>query len=283
MSAPTSTKIRRFALPLVAALALVAPPAAANVCERTVGGLATGPLPLGFGPGTFGMPRRACPRTEVFVGAMGGAVVEPQNFYGNLHGSALVGGSLALSPRLEVFGAIEPVLYRTVIASFSASHLGVGHSSLGATLGVLSSRHLVVGIVSQATLPTAVGYYKNAFPVGLESGVVLALMPLDFVRLYAQASGLGSFMVSSGDADPRAGLLAVGGGELVLADWVSLVGELRAQGLYDADLDALSAGAGVRARIWEGLAIEGGLLFPLAGRERSLGVAELRLSHHFSP
>lgn len=274
---------RALALAPLAALvaALLASPARAGVCDAPTGGLATGPVPVGFGPGTFGVPRRACPRTEVALGAMAGAIVEPENFYGNIDASALVGGSLALSPRLEVFGAVEPLLYRTVISSFSADHLGVGHTSVGATFVVVGGEALSVGVTSRLTLPTALGYYKNAFPVGVESGLVFALAPLDFLRLHAQASGLGSVALTAGDPNPRAGLLGLVGGELRFGEWASLVADVRARALYDADLDALSAALGLRARVWGGLGAELGVLVPLAGRERAAGIGTLRISYRF--
>lgn len=270
-----------FALLVPVVAALLSAPAAASVCDAPEEGLATGPLPLGFGPGALGTPRRACPRTEVAVGAVGGAIVEPESFYGNLSGAAVVDGSFALSPRLEVFGSLEPVLYRTVISSFSASHLGVGHSALGATFVVLDEGPLVVGVTSRAVLPTAFGYYKNAFPLGLESGLTLAFQPVDFLRLYGQASGLGTVMLTAGDPNPRAGLLAAGGAELRFGEWAALVGEVRGLGLYDADLDSLSLGLGLRARVWAGLGAEAGVLVPIAGRERSLGIGTLRVSYRF--
>lgn len=69
--------------------------------------------------------------------------------------------------------------------------------------------------------------------------------------------------------------------ELLPFNWLSLAFELRTQSLYAADLDFLAGGLGVRARLWEGLLLELGVLVPFAGRECWVGAADLAVLDRF--
>jgi hypothetical protein len=256
-------------------------PARADVCDDAEGGLMLGPVPASLQGGSLGAPRRACPRTTVFTGVSGGAIVEPENFYGNLGGSLAIGGSYAFNDRVELYGSIEPVMYQQLISAFTADFLGVGHTSVGATWQALSAGDLVVGATTRLTLPPPIGLYQNAWPIGLDAGVVFTLSPWEPLRLYGEAGGLGTVMVGGGDPLPRAGLFAVGGAELVFWNWASLVAEAKALALYEDDLDHLTASLALRARIWAGLGAELYAGAPVAGRERTLATFGLRVGYRF--
>lgn len=258
-----------------------APSAHAGVCDDATGGLMMGPVSNSLQMGDLGAPRRACARTTVYAGASGGAIVEPENFYGNIAGSLAIGGSYAFGRHLEIYGSVEPLLFQQLISAFTASHVGLGHTSLGATWTFLHTSSFAMATTSRLTLPTAVGLYNNAWPVGLDAGVTFTLAPLSFLRLYGEAGGLGRVMLTAGDPFPRAGLVGVLGNELVLWDWASFVVEAKALALYEADLDHVSMTAALRARIWGGLAAEAYVAMPIAGRERTLASGGLRLGYRF--
>lgn len=250
----------------------------AGVCDAAEKGIPMGPVPFSLQMGELAQPRRACPRTELFVGGEGQAIVRTEEFYGNLQGNAVVGGSYAFNHRLEIFASLEPLLFQQVISSLTATHLGLGHGALGTTWVAVDEGPVVLSATARATLPFAFGLYNNAWPIGLDAGLTGALQPLPYLRGYAQLLGTGSFQLSAGDAYPRAGVLALTGAEVILFEWVALVAEMKALALYEADLDHVSISGGVRTRIWDGFGAELYATAPLAGRERSLAGGGLRIS-----
>ncbi len=275
---PKATPLSALALFALVATLSSSGEAAAGVCSLAPQGVPMGPLPFSWQMGELAQPRRACPRTELVIGGEGQAIVRTEEFYGNLQGNAVLGGSYAVSPRLELFGSLEPLLVQQVISSLQATHIGLGHGAIGATFVVLEQGPVVLSATTRVTLPFAFGLYQNAWPIGLDAGLTGALQPLPYLRGYASVLGSGSFLLSAGDPLPRAGVLMLGGAELILFDWVSLVGEAKALTLYEADLDHLSVSGGLRTRIWDGFGAELYATAPIAGRERSLAGGGLRVS-----
>lgn len=261
----------------MAAMALGSPAALAGVCDEAPKGIPMGPLPFSLQMGELAQPRSPCPRTQLFLGGEGQAIVRTEEFYGNLQANAVLGGSYAVNERLELSASFEPLLFQQVISSLQATHLGLGHGALGVTVVAFDHGPLVLSATARTTLPFAFGLYKNAWPVGLDAGLTGALQLAPFLRSYASVLGVGSFMLSAGDSLRRAGVLGLGGAELILFDWVALVGEVKALTLYEADLDHVSLSAGIRTRIWDGLGAELFATAPVAGRERTLAGGGLRV------
>lgn len=263
--------------PLLALALLSSNAALAGVCDAAPEGLPMGPIPFSLQLGELAQPRDPCPTTELDLTVEGQAIIEPADFYGNLGGNLVLGGGYAVTDRLELSASFEPVLFQQVISSLSASYLGVGHGAVGATVVLVEEGMLVLSATGRATLPFAAGLYKNAWPIGLDAGLVGALQPAPYFRTYGQVLGVGSFLLSAADPLPRAGLMALGGAELILLDWVSFAAELKALALYEDDLDHVSASAALRSRIWDGFGAELYATTPVAGSDRTLAGGGLRV------
>lgn len=251
----------------------------AEVCTETT--RPDGPLQAGLLRGDLGVARRACPRTEIAVGAGGRAIVEPENFYGNIIVHGRVDGSWRALPRLELFGALEAVQYQTVISSFTASRIGLGHLSGGATWLLYEDDRVGISAFGRTTLPTAIGLYRNMFPFGFDAGVTSAFSPIEPITLHAAAFGLASIAAGPGDPLPRAGIAAHLGMDIAPWDFIALTAEIDGQSLFEEPLDHLSIGGGLRFAIWSGLGAELGVLVPVAGRERSMGSLIARVGWTF--
>jgi hypothetical protein len=267
---------------------------AGTPCLTHEGGLGSGPLAVGFLEGDLGTGRRVCPRSEAGFGIQGGVVFEPELYGTNftahvgsgspiqVSGASRVFGSLALTERLELFGSFQPINGRLIISSVMGQYIGLGNTSVGATLVVYESGPLVLGVTGQLTLPTAIGLYRNAWPVGLDSGIVVAFEPFSFLQLHGQVTGVGSVALTTAAFDPRAGMLGIAGAEFfVLGDWISLVVDYNQLALMNAPLDWGAIAGGFRGRFYAGLAMEAVVVAPILGRERSLAKGRLSLSYRF--
>lgn len=260
--------------------------------------MAQGPLGATYQAGAFGAARRLCPRTdiglflrapvaaeigeELFVDLVGGApdfVIESlrgrEQFYVN--GALGSGVALAWAPTegIELFLEIEALRAQYIRASVTSTALGFGHLSPGATVVLSQSPTHALGVTGRAQLPTATGYYKNVFPFGLDVGVSGALRPFSFLRLHGYLGGSGAIAVGP-VADPRAGIVAVSGVEVLPFDWLSFVADVNSRMLYEDPLDHLSVALGVRAAVLSTVGLEFVAMAPLVGAERGLGAVMAR-------
>ncbi|MFZ9886066.1 MAG: hypothetical protein ACO3JL_01085 [Myxococcota bacterium] len=256
-----------------------APRALAEVCDDDGRGLLTGPVSFSLLPGERAEPHRACPRSGVFAGVDGQAVIRPSEFYGNLQGGVVFGGSTTFGDRLELFGALEPLFAQQVISSLRATHIGGGHGSLGAMLQLKRTGSLALSIMTRTTVPLPYGPYLQAWPVGLDVGPLLSLEVRPNLMLHGGAIATGSVVLSRGPWLPRAGLLGYGGAEVALTPWLTLVADAQVLTLYTNPLDYLSAQAALRAGPWGPLGIELYASAPLAGANRTLAGGGLRVSY----
>jgi len=272
---------------------LGAPEALSSPCTTHEGGLRQGPVAVSFLEGDLGTPRRACPRSEAGFGAQGGVVFEPET-YGldvtahigsgsplQASAAARVFGSLKLTDRLELYGSFQPINTKLIRSSFQSLYIGLGNTSVGASLVVYESGPFVLGVTGQATLPTAIGFYRNAWPVGLDSGLTFAFEPFPFFQLHGQLSGVGSVAITQAAFDPRAGMLQVIGGEFYILDWVSFVLDYNSLALMNAPLAWVAVAAGVRGRLYAGLGVEATVVVPIIGNDRHLAKARMSLSYRF--
>ncbi len=269
----TETNVAASALALVTMLAAAAAQAASPCDARA---LPEGPVPIGFEQGDLGVVRRACPRTEVGLSAGGRAVIEQESFYANLRGAARLDASMQPFRQLELFVVGEGFVYNQVIQSYRATHLGLGDTSVGATLLAFGRNDFALAPTARLTLPTALGLYKNAFPMALEAGLVGVMVPFDELRLHGGLLGAATWAMTAGDSDDRGAIISNVGADLVITDWLALVVDLNAQALHRADLDRLTVGLGVRTALFDGLGLELGAVIPVAGAERNLGALVLR-------
>lgn len=267
------------AIIVVAALVLHTAARASSPCDARA--LPEGPLPTGFEQADFGVVRRACPRTEVGLSVLGRATIEQENFYANLRGGARIDASVQPFPQLELFATGEGFVYQQVIQSYRATHMGLGDSSIGATLLAFGRNGFALAPTVRLDLPTALGLYQNAFPVGLEAGLLGVIEPFDELRLHGGLLGAATWAVTAADSDDRGALISNVGADLVIEDWLAFVVDLNAQALHRADLDRLTMGLGARLAFFDGLGIELGAVIPVAGAERNLASLVLRGAWRF--
>lgn len=234
-----------------------------------------GPIALGFQDGSLGAPRRACLLSEARFGGGGVVIAEPSEFYGNVRLTGALSGSFLLSQDFEIFGAVELLRYQLVIASISATELGLGHSSAGAAWRLHEGEISTFALFGRVTLPTAFGLYEHAWPVGFDFGVAASSAFSDAIELHGSWGVLSSFAISRGPLQPRAGLVLAAGVSWRVLAGLALVADLEGEVFYRAALDHVAVGAGVRFEPAEALGLE--LLFkvPAAGEERALAAVFL--------
>ncbi len=261
---------------LVLGLVLNALPAWADPCSPEARGLLMGPLQVGQLEGELGLAHRACTASELTLQGEAHAVVDTDNFYGQLRGAARLSGSYALGDATELFGSLELFRYQTVISSVSAEAAGLGHLSLGGMHRFWVRDELSLAAVGRLVLPTATGTYRHAWPVGLDAGVAAERALGTRWRLHGQLGLLASAAVSDVDSQPRLGVTATVGGGWQALSWLAVLGELHATSGYTSALDVLAAGLGVRAG-GERLGAELSALVPVAGQRSPLGLV-LRVS-----
>ncbi|MDP2314315.1 MAG: hypothetical protein Q8P41_15540 [Pseudomonadota bacterium] len=250
----------------------------AGPCESDTLGIATGPVTVGFQDGDLGVPRRVCGRTEVGLAPGGSAVVDTANFYGHIVAGGTLEGSWAPSRRTEVYVGVEAFRYDSVITPIPATYMGFGHVNLGATQRLWENDTLALAVHGRAVVPTAVGLYRNAYPVGLDVGVAGLWAPLDTVRVHADVGGLGSAAISHGPALPRAGARVMVGGEWQPARHFAVVLDVTSIFGYTAPVDVVAGSLGLRVGIGKRVGVELGAAVPLAGRERALAAGELKVN-----
>jgi hypothetical protein len=250
----------------------------AGPCEADTTGLASGPVTVGFQDGDLGVPRRVCGRTEVAFAPGGLAVVDTANFYGHIVAGGSLEGSWAPSRRTEVFASIEAFRYDSVITPITATYMGFGHVAVGASQRLWDNDTLAVGLHGRVVAPTAVGLYRNAFPIGLDVGVSGLWAPLPTLRVHADVAGLGSAAISHGPALPRAGARVMVGGEWQPVKPFALVLDVTSGFGYTAPVDLVAGSLGLRFGIGERVGIELGASMPFAGRERALAAGELKVN-----
>lgn len=259
-------------------IALTASMLAQSPCDARA--LADGPLMIGFGQADHGVFRRACPRSEIGLGAGARAIIEEESFYADLRAHGRLDVSIQPFDALELSLMLEPVFYEQVIQSFRASHLGVGDASVSAMLLGFTGDGYALSILVRGTFPTAYGYYAHTLPFAFDAGPVFLLEPIDDVRLHAGVLALGEFAVTKAASDPRGGIAGNIGADFVLFDWLAIVTDLQAQALVREPLDRLTLGLGARASLGD-LALELGGAVPVAGADRNLAAGVLRVTARF--
>lgn len=263
-----------FPFALVLTLAALAPrPALADPCDAS-GGMFQGPIALGYEAGGLGLARRACPRTTLRAGAGGAAIVEVENFYGWIHGGLALSGSWALDPDTEVFGSLEALRVDYVQSSLSATRIGLGLGALGLTRRLAHDEAKVLSGSARLVLPTALGLYQGAVPLGLDLGLNGLWRLAPAWEAYGHLGGLGVLSLSGAPAGLRLGAVATLGAAWRPLSWLALAAETRGAFAETAPVDVVDAA--LAARLAFGAAgLELAVRAPLLGRERSLAAFQL--------
>ena len=275
MSAHANVRLVALAVALAAS---VPGTAQCDPCEYAADGMPTGPVVAGLLDGDLGTAHRVCGRTEVGVGAGGALLVDLPNFYGHLSAGLTLDASLAVTDRLELFGSMQLLRHESVITPIPAAATGLGSTVLGAGYRVLSHERWALGVNGKFVLPTAVGIYSNAWPVGYDLGLAGQFILHPRVLFHAQTGILGSAAISDGPADPRFGLALTSGVELRPGRAFAFIADLHANFGYRAPLDNLSMAMGLRFSDGKRFGFELAGVVPLAGQERAMVALELRVS-----
>lgn len=276
--------MRRSMLLLLIGLTLsnAAPASAEDVCDGGRGGraLATGPVQVGALAGQLGLPRRACPRSELYLAGDLSLVAELAEFYGNIRADAIIGGSWAITERTEVFAYFEAFRFHTVISSVTAKHLGTGYLSLGAAQQIYSGEGVALSFSGRLLLPSST-IDQNSKPLAMDAGFNLAWASHPIVTLHGSLAFAGSVGISNGPAVPRGGVRLMVGLDIHPLRWFSIVVDLDAAFGYRGALDMIAPGIAFRFAIRDHVGIELGAIVPVVGEERALVVGALQLSWRF--
>lgn len=250
----------------------------AGACTDTADGMPIGPARASLLDGDLGLARRVCPRHEVALAGTALLLADVPNFYGNVRASAVLSASYAAGERTELFVDAELLRYQTVISSIVADYLGLGHLSFGATRVLTEDDAWTFGASTRLVLPTAFGLYDNAWPLALDALALFAWRAHPRVRLHAHAGALGSVGTGTGPRAPRGAALAGVGTAYRPFTWLALVLDLDTSLGRTALLDHLALAPALRFAIGEKLGIELATTLPIAGHERALAAATLRVS-----
>lgn len=239
--------------------------------------LPDGPVAAATQPGDLGAARRVCPRTEAALSGGALLVADTAHFYGHIVAGGHLAGSVALDDLTEVFLDAELVRMDNILGAIPASSIGPGHLSLGATRGLVDGDGLRGALHARLVLPTAIGVYHNAAPLGLDVGFGVSKALSDKVRLHGDLDLLGQAWVGSGALRGGVGVLA--GAEWRVGKAFGLVGDVHGGFGFASAIDDVSIAPGFRFAGGDHLGIELSAMVPLVGRDRApLAAAALRLS-----
>lgn len=260
---------------MIPLLLLLSTANAEDTCSVLTDAYPDGPVQAGFQDGNLGGARPLCPRTAVGLAVNGYLVADTANFYGHVVAGGHADGSWAVNEDLSLFANLELVRYDYVIGAISSSWVGTGHTRLGLTRRMGDNGHLAWGLTASTVLPTAIGLYDHAPPLGLDVGVQGLWTNGGSLRAHGQVGALASGTLSSVGLQPRAGERTNLGLEWRPVKAFGLAVDVDAGFAYVAPVDHVAAGLGLRF----GLGPRGGLgldlAYPFAGRERALASVSL--------
>ena len=259
-------------------LALASLSAQADPCVGFADGMPTGPVTAGLLDGDLGTGHRVCGRSEVGLDAGGLLLVDMPEFYGHLSAGGTLDGSLAVSKRVELFASLEFLRFENVITPIPATATGLGHTTLGAGWAFLLHEKVALGVNGKFVLPTAVGIYENAWPMGMDIGLAGQFAVSKKVQFHAQAAFLSSAAISKGASDPQVGGAVTLGTELRPGKAFAFVFDLYGNFGYRSPLEALAIAMGFRFSDGKRFGFEVAAIVPFAGRERALVRLDLRAS-----
>ena len=264
------------ALVWLSALAAPASGQESSPCEPQ-GGLATGPAAISLWDGDLGRSRRACPRTELVAGPRALLLVDTPAFYGQIVASGQIEASIAPSDRSELWLRLEPIRYQNVISAIPASELGYGFTGVGLTHRLDGGGPSAVALVTELTLPSAIGLQGNALPFGLAAALALQHRYSDLLSTHGQLGYVWSTSFGHGPSQLRTGYVGSFGASLSPGRAFALALDAQAALAYTAPLDHIALAPALRFAAGR-FGIELAASLPLLGRERALAAVELRSS-----
>jgi len=240
-------------------------------------GLFDGPVAIGFLGADYATGRRACARTEVGLGLLGGAIIDTADFYGALSGGAVLYGSYALAgPPVEIFGTLELVKVQYVQnASLKGTSVSLGQATVGATYALLRMDRLTLAPSVRLTLPTD-SSTPDVLDLGLELGGAASWNVWGPIELHGYAGGDVSAGLSDGPALARPGFLLSVGTQLSFFSWGGAVIDLN---LHAGPAAYLAPSAGLRFTVAKVVGVELAGTMPVWGTLRNDGAVGLKVAY----
>lgn len=250
-------------------------------CEAPRAAMATGPLQVAVSEGELFLPRRACPRAEIYGGLAGAALIDTPAFFGTLSAGVSVGGSFPYARGGEVFAVVGLLHYRFVQnATLTGSQLGPGTTSAGATHPIFRGENIALAATARLTLPTALGTYENAWPLYAGAGLALSYRVAPRLRAHGQLGALGGLTLGRGPLAPRGAIQSRAGLSFEFGR-AAAVADAGADFGYGAPLDRAYVAPGFRLAPWRQLAAEAAIMLPFAGADRSDAALSLRAAWRY--
>jgi len=239
-------------------------------------GLFEGPVAIGLLAGDLGAGRRACPRSELTLGARALATIDTPGFYGNLAVGARLEGSWSIRGRGELFASFTFVDWQFVQnATLKASNLTAGPLTVGGSVLAYDTRGLAISPYARVLLPT------DGRTIGLEYGVSLAGIFARRFGAHLLAAGDLSAGIGPGPTSARGGALILVGLAWTPARWFSFTFDAQLHFGALAPLDWFAPVAALRFRLWRGLGAELSALVPVVGGDRHDTALLLRIGWRF--
>lgn len=237
-------------------------------------GLNEGPVSLGYAEADVATGRRACPRSEVGLGARFGAIIDTPDFYGAVSVNGLLYGSWALRPTTELFATLEAVNFNYAVnAVLQSTQLTLGSMTVGATQVLLTQGTFVGSVSARLLLPTSFEV-PGARLLGGELGASASWRPKSWLEVHGYLGGDLSGAVGRANGLPRGGALLLAGVQLSPFDWGALVIDFSGR---LAALTYLAPSVALRFKIAK-VGIDLGATLPIAGTDRHLVIGGLRLN-----
>jgi hypothetical protein len=262
----------------VRALALVfAAHAASAACDPS--GLIDGPVVVGVWEADMTAGRRACPRSELALGARASALIATDRFYGNLAVDSLLQLSWAWRHRLEVFGTLELVHWQYAQnATIKGSATGTGPLTLGTSVVALNTRRWVLSPYLRLMLPTA---SQGERVLGGELGAASGFLAHRRVELHGYLALDVTGAAGPAASSPRGGVSFALGVQYTPWRWLGLALDLDFQFAHKGAFDLFALAPAARFRFWRGLGLELAALAPLAGADGHDFALLLRLANRY--
>lgn len=223
----------------------------------------------------------ACAVTSASLDARATALIDTPDFYGRLQGELVVSGSVALTPRVWLSGAVTPLRLRFAQnASLVATDLGTGLGSLGVHGALVAARDVSWSLWGRALLPLETGSHW-ATTVGGEVGTTLLWAPSRPLTVTATLSVPVTATVLGARARwSSAGRLSFSVGYLATSWLEPMAGvELRVGDRADGAGEYVAPKLGVRLHPGRGFGVHLDAMLPLGGSERADVRAALGVSH----
>jgi hypothetical protein len=188
--------------------------------------LGEGPAALGYAEADVTTGRRACPRSEVGLGARFGAIIDTPDFYGSVSVNGLLYGSWALRRTTEIFATLEAVSFNYAVnAVLTSTQLTLGHMTAGATQVLVEGDQFVGSVSARLLLPTSFEI-PGARLIGGELGASGSWRPANWLELHGYLGGDLSGAIGRAAGLPRGGAILIAGAQFTPFKWGGLVVDL---------------------------------------------------------